>query len=91
MDTDFIQKLEIRVRQIESWRDTVNAVGEERRENEKAEFARIHARLDRMDGEMTNGFGKINGHISKLVWLVLAGIVSAVLGFIIRGGMNVVG
>ncbi|UQS95100.1 hypothetical protein Pam3_29 [Pseudanabaena phage Pam3] len=32
---------------------------------------------------------KIDGHISKLVWLILSAIVGALLTFLIRGGFHV--
>ena len=38
----------------------------------------IMSRLDRIDG-----------HISKLVWLIMTAIVSAFIAFVIRGGLNV--
>ena len=32
---------------------------------------------------------KIESNTTKLVWLVLASIVSAVMGFVIQGGLNI--
>lgn len=34
---------------------------------------------------------RIDGHVSKLVWLILASIVAAVLSFILRGGLQIGG
>ena len=32
---------------------------------------------------------KIDTHINKLVWLILTGIIGAILAFLVKGGFNV--
>jgi ABC-type Zn uptake system ZnuABC Zn-binding protein ZnuA len=88
MDANDFQKLEIRVRHLENWRDTTVALDEERRAQARAEFARVHARLDKLDTEMEKRFGRIDGHVSKLVWLVAGSIVTAFLAWVFNGGMS---
>lgn len=78
MDANDVQKLEIRIRHLEGWRDTFDALNAERRIQSDAEFRRVHERLD-----------KIDGHIGRLVWMVLGGIVSAFLAFVFSGALNV--
>lgn len=76
VDGNDVQKLEIRVRDLETWRSTLDAVNVERRAHDAEAFGRIHQRLD-----------KIDGHISRMVWLIVAAIVGGVMTFILNGGL----
>lgn len=75
MDANDVQKLEIRVRKLEQWTGTFDALNSERRANTEAEFKRVHERLD-----------KIDGNIGKVVWLVLAAVIGGFLSFMMQGG-----
>jgi len=77
MDGNDLQKLEIRVRNLENKYDTREAVNAERRAQTEAEFKRVHDRLD-----------KIDGNISKVVWLVLAAVIGGFLSFMMQGGFG---
>ena len=77
-DGDQLQRMEIRIRaleQTEHSRSVREAREEERQKNDAAEFARLHARLDRIDN-----------HVSRVVWLVMAAILGALVTFVISGG-----
>lgn len=78
MDANDFQKLEIRVRELEGWRQTFDALNAERRQQAEKEFRAVHDRLD-----------KIDSHIARLVWMVLSGIIGAFLAFMFSGGLNV--
>ncbi|MGJ8617734.1 MAG: hypothetical protein ACSHWS_12915 [Sulfitobacter sp.] len=52
------------------------AVSEEKRRFVDQRFNQIDTRLDRIDG-----------HISRLVWLIIAAILGALMSFLIKGGL----
>lgn len=75
-------EIEQRVRSLENWRNeqkTVLAVGAERRKHMDTRFGQLEGRLD-----------KIDGHVSKLVWMVFGLIIASVLGFLLSGGVALV-
>lgn len=79
MDGNDYQKLEIRIRALETWRSeqvTSNAVWQERRQSDREEFQRLNTRLDRIDG-----------HINKIVWLIVTAIIGGLMAFVINGGL----
>ena len=76
--TDQINDISRRVKGLEEWRNevtTVQAVDDERRKHMDAKFTSLERRFDRVDG-----------HISKLVWLVVAAIVAGVAQSLMMGG-----
>ena len=75
MDANDLQKLEIRVRKLEQWTGTFDAVNAERRAQSEADFRRVYDRLD-----------KIDGNLSKVVWIVLAAVIGGFLTFMMQGG-----
>ena len=54
--------------------ETERAVGEEKRKFADARFIHIDRRLE-----------KIEGHISRLVWLIIAAILGAFMSFVMQG------
>lgn len=81
-DGDQLQKMEIRLRELEAWRaatDIEDARSEERQKAMRAHNERIELRL-----------AAIENHISKVVWLVASGIVVAFVTFMISGGLTIV-
>lgn len=69
-----------RVESLELWKTTQeieNARASERKSNTDERFNRIEKRLD-----------KIDGHVSRLVWLVVTAIGSAFMAFLIQGGFS---
>ena len=56
--------------------ETERAVSEEKRKFMEARFNQIDRRLE-----------KIDGHISRLVWLIIAAIMGAGMSFVMSGGM----
>lgn len=88
MDANDLQKLEIALRQLrsdmddrfrplEQWKATTEVLNAERRDHDKDEMLRVHVRLEKIESVM-----------SRLVWLVLGGIVSAFMAFLISGGLS---
>ncbi len=71
--------LEARVSDLERWRATQEAVSQERLKHMDDRFNRIESRLDNVDK-----------NVSRVVWLIVASIIAALLSFIFRGGLNVV-
>ncbi len=56
--------------------ETDRAVSEEKRKFMEARFNQIDRRLD-----------KIDGHISRLVWLIIAAILGGFMSFVMQGSM----
>lgn len=75
--------MEIRLRDLEAWRslkEVEDARDDERQKAMIAHNERIDARL-----------GSIESHLSKVVWLVLTGIIGGFVAFMISGGISVAG
>ena len=62
-----------KIKELEMWRHEQDT----KTALSKQSFANIEKRLD-----------KIDTHINKLVWLIIASILAGVLGFIMKGGLN---
>lgn len=60
--------------------ETERAVSEEKRKFMEARFSHIDRRLE-----------KIEGHISRLVWLIIAAIMGAGMSFVLSGGVSLSG
>lgn len=75
---EILARMEGRVRDLEQWRGTFEAVNAERRETQAEQFSRLDARL-----------GTIERHIGRLVWLVIAAIFSAFMTWILQGGLTI--
>lgn len=56
--------------------ETERAVGEEKRKFMEARFNNIDQRLE-----------KIDGHISRLVWLIIAAILGGFMSIVMQGGL----
>lgn len=53
-----------------------------------AEVRREH--IDQQFKHVNSRFNKIDANISKLVWLVISGIIGGVMSFVMSGGLTVV-
>lgn len=72
--------LDRRITSLETWKNKMEGdlkVDAVRREYMDKRFNAVEDRLS-----------KIDGHIAKLVWLILTAIVTGVMGFIISGGLS---
>ena len=56
--------------------ETERAVNEEKRKFMEGRFNQIDLRLDRIDG-----------HVSRLVWLIIAAILGGFMSFVLRGSL----
>lgn len=68
---------------VDHWRNalsTAQAVDQERRKHMDKRFDALEERMDRLDG-----------HLTKLVWLIITSIVVAFMTFVIGGGLNALG
>lgn len=70
---DQIEKLALRVDDLEQWRNQQRVDTALNTER----YSNINKRLD-----------KIDGHITRLVWIVIGAVLSAVLAFVMNGGLN---
>ena len=82
-DSDQLGRMDLRIRSLEIWRhdrDVQEGREQERKEaSDKAnfkDFSNLYSRLD-----------KIDSSIGRMVWLIITGIMSAVISFIIGGGL----
>lgn len=74
------QSLASRITSLEQWKQEQEievALIKERRATTDERFDRVEKRLD-----------KIDGHVSRLVWLVVAAILSAIVTFTVKGGFT---
>lgn len=83
-DGDQLQHMELRIRSLETWRhdqDVQEGRDQERKQaSDKAnfkEFSNLNSRLDKIDSSM-----------SRMVWLIITGIMGGVISFIISGGLG---
>ena len=71
--------LEQRVDALEDWRnsqDRTSAVNEIRRQHMDSRFDAIDKRLDQLDG-----------HLSRVVWIIVVAIITSFMTFILKGGL----
>ncbi|WP_127523560.1 hypothetical protein [Mesorhizobium sp. Z1-4] len=77
-----LSAIESRVAALEQWKNaqtTAQAVDGERRKYMETRFNELEKRLDRIDG-----------HISKVVWIVISAIGMGFMAFVVSGGLNVI-
>ena len=75
--------LEERTHKLEAFQNaqkTLEAVNDERRKH-----------MDKRFDTVENGIDKLNGHLTKVVWLIVASILGGVMTFILGGGLANVG
>lgn len=72
---DDVQRLSYKVEKIQEWK----TVQETQTALATERYSNINSRLD-----------KIDGHMAKLIWIILVGILGAAGSFILSGGLNVV-
>jgi len=69
-----------RLQQLEAWKaqqDTTSAVRTERDKH-------LDLRFDRVESSIN----EIKGYLLKIVWMIVLGIVGALITFMVRGGLN---
>lgn len=71
-----ISALEDRTAALEVWRATTEAVRVERDKH-------MDDRFDRLEG----GLGEVKGYMARLAWLIVSGIIGAIIAFIVAGGL----
>ncbi len=72
------RQIEVRISAVEGtlgMLETERAVSEEKQKFMEARFNQIDRRLERIDG-----------HISRLVWLIIAAIVGGIVSMVMKGG-----
>lgn len=73
MPEDVIERLERRLSKIEEWRS--------KQDISIAVTSHTYSVIE-------NRLDKIDGHITKLVWLLLTGLLVPAIGFVINGGIK---
>lgn len=74
-----------RISDLEKWRQT-NEINDARKEEQlKGMETRFDARFSSIEKSITS----INGTLSRVMWLVLSGIIMGIVAFLIKGGFNV--
>lgn len=72
--------LETRVISLEQWRATQEALSKERRKHMDERFDQLETRIR-----------ELNGHLTKIAWLIVTSIIVGVMAFILQGGLSVAG
>lgn len=67
---------------------TENDAQDRRRDRQEQDHAIRIALLEQSMGEIKKELHGINANVNKLVWVVVAALVSSVIQFILRGGLN---
>lgn len=67
-----------RISNLEAWR-TQSDIADARKDEQ---FKNMDARFGRIEMDLT----KINGTLAKIMWLVIAGIIMAMVTFMVKGG-----
>lgn len=83
---------DVRLRELERWAAETRthlAVRAERDKHIDDRFDRLEATVSTHNAEQKKATNDINSKIGRVVWLVLAAILSAILNFLIKGGFGV--
>lgn len=67
-----------RITNLETWR-TQSDIADARKDEQ---FKSMDARFGRIEADLT----KINGTLAKIMWLVIGGIIMAMVTFMVKGG-----
>ena len=74
---DEMRPLELRVTALETWVSTAEKIAELQKASSLREATLVDQRL-----------GKIEGYMSKLVWILLTGFIASGVTFIVNGGLT---
>ena len=74
---DAMRPLELRVVALETWVSTTEKIAELQKASSLREAALIDQRLS-----------KIEGYLSKLIWILLGGFIASGVTFIVNGGLT---
>lgn len=84
MDEKMYDALETRVTSLEQWRQERNVADAVREERAK----HIDERFDNLDKKVDAGFTRLNGLVSRIVWLIITALIGGVMAFILQGGLS---
>lgn len=89
MDANDIQKILIRLNQLENDLQTRRAVNEERREQHKKEMQRTNERISESHASLGKRLDKIEGGFARVFWVVAALVLGAFVTFLLQGGLTI--
>lgn len=75
-----MEDIETRVISLEQWRATQEALSVERNKH-------MDERFDKLESSIKD----VNGHLTKIVWLIVTSIVVGIMAFILQGGLSAAG
>jgi Mg/Co/Ni transporter MgtE len=82
-----MEALTQRVTALEEWRHRQDVADAVRAEQAK----HIDERFDSLDKKVDKGFTRLDGLVSRIVWLIITALVGGVMAFILGGGLASVG
>ena len=86
-DNKAMEALTNRVVSLEKWRQDRAVADAVRAEQAK----HIDARFDSLDKRVSAGFDRMDGLVSRIVWLIITALIGGVMAFILSGGLASVG
>tara|TARA_R110000868_G_scaffold204343_1_gene452418 strand:+ start:284 stop:550 length:267 start_codon:yes stop_codon:yes gene_type:complete len=88
MTEEKIENLNTRLSVLEKWRHEQDVFNAQRNERDK----HIERTLVNLDKKVTEGFKRLDGYITRIIWLILAAGVAGIMNFMLSGGLlNVAG
>lgn len=88
MSEEKIEDLNNRLSVLEKWRHEQDVFNAQRNERGK----HIEIILINLEKKLTEGFKRLDGYITRIIWLILAAGVAGIMNFILSGGLvNVTG
>lgn len=87
MDEKVLDALDTRVTALEKWRQERAIADAVRAEQAK----HIDERFDSLDKKVDAGFARMDGLVSRIVWLIITALIGGVMAFILGGGLSSVG
>lgn len=82
-----MEALTHRVASLEKWRQDRAVADAVRAEQAK----HIDERFDSLDKKVVKGFERMDGLVSRIVWLIITALVGGVMAFILGGGLYIAG
>lgn len=76
----FVVDLDARVRDLETWKAEQKTDSAVRAERDK--------HMDKRFDELKDSVNEVKGYLLRIVWVIVIGIVGALLTFVINGGLN---
>lgn len=80
-----IEAIEKRVDTLEKWKHDRTVADAIRAEQAK----HIDERFDQIEKKVDKGFTRLDGMVARVVWLIIGTLLAGVIGFIIKGGLNI--